>query len=103
MATGTGEVAVASTRRYAAQLLAKGTLGTSNAFTDVVPHPDSPFVLYLSLSGNSWGTTLADEARRHGGKDGAEIADDLGALKALGLSSWSQDGDTHGLLRIALK
>lgn len=103
MASGNGKVALASSRAYADELLKQGSLGSSRTFTDAVPHPQSPFVLYLSLQGNGWGPALADEARRSGGKDGAEVASDLQALRALGFSVWNADGDSHGLLRVTVK
>ena len=98
-----GKVALASSPSYAADLLRSGSLGDEDSFKNAVPHAaDSPFVVYASLS-DSWSTAIADAVRRQGGKDGAEIAADVKALDALGLSTWTKDGDSHGLLRVTLK
>ena len=101
--TADGKAVLATNPDYAKQLLAKGSLGDSETFKDVVPHADdSPFVFYLSLD-NGWSKTLADAARNTGDKDERELAADLEAFQALGASAWTDGGTTHSLLRLTVK
>ena len=101
--SGDGKAVLATSPDYAQELLTKGSLGDDDAFKDVVPHADkSPFVLYLSLE-NGWSQALAKSARDNAGKDGAEIAGDIEALRALGLSAWTEGSTAHALVRLTLK
>ena len=102
-ATAKGKAVLATTPDYAKQLLAQGSLGSSQTFKDVVPHADeSPFVFYASLD-NAWSDSLAKAARSTGAKSDAEIAEDVKALKALGISTWSDGSTGHALVRITAK
>jgi hypothetical protein len=101
--TADGKAVLASNPDYAKQLLSKGSLGDSADFKDVVPHADkSPFVLYLSLD-NDWSSSLAKAARSTGSKSDKEIAEDIEALKALGVSAWNDGSTGHALVRLTVK
>lgn len=87
-------VAVGPNAAYRRAVLEDGSLGSSDAFTRVVPHAsDAGVVLFVDFdAGNDWLARLAS--------GDPEVADNLAPLQALGMSAW-QDGDTgHGLLRL---
>ncbi len=88
-------VVVGPDAAYRKQVLADGGLGSSEAFTRVVPQAkDSSAVLFVNFdaAGGSWLTRLASGDR--------QVEDNLKPLQALGLSGW-QDGATgHALLRL---
>lgn len=92
-------VAVGTDPAYVAKLLAKGDLGSTSAFTKVVPRADrTDGVLFVNFdAGNGWAERLADQLS---GGD-ASVRDNVKPLDALGMSSW-QDGDRvqHTLLRL---
>ena len=98
-----GKVALASNATYADQLLGKGSLADDAGFKDAVPHAeDAQMIAYVDLDGG-WGRTILKMIRQDGGKDSAEVADNLAALRAFGASAWTDNGVSHGLLRLSLK
>lgn len=59
-------------------------------------------VAYVDLDGGR-GRTILKTIRQDGGKDSAEVADNLTALRAFGASAWTDNGVSHGLIRLSLK
>jgi hypothetical protein len=94
-----GIVAVGTDKAYVDSLLAKGDLGSTDAFTKVVPEAGrANGVLFVNFdAGNGWAEQLADVAS--GGDQ--QVKDNVKPLDAFGLSSW-QDTDQvqHTLLRL---
>ena len=97
--SGDGVVAVGADRDYLDTLLAKGDLGSVQAFRDVVPRADrATGMLYVNFDANGWADKLAGQL-----SDGdPQVRANVAPLEALGLSGWL-DGDQvqHGLLRRA--
>ena len=96
--SGDGVVAVGADRDYLDTLLAKGDLGSVQAFRDVVPRADrATGMLYVNFDANGWADKLAGQL-----SDGdPQVRANVAPLEALGLSGWL-DGDQvqHGLLRL---
>jgi hypothetical protein len=103
LASGDGEVSIATSQGYADQLVKKGSLADSRDFKDVVTHLDSAQgVVYVSLD-NDWMKLVRTSARDSKDATAAEAADNFAQLRALGMSTWSDGGTSHGLVRLALK
>lgn len=98
-----GKVVLATNEDYADQLLGSGKLADDDGFKDAVPNADdAQMITYIDFDGD-WGEAVLDMVRDAGGKESAEVADNLEVLEAFGASAWT-DGDTsHGLVRLALK
>jgi len=96
---GDGVVAIGPDAAYRDELLAKGDLGSSEEFTDVVPHADeAPSALYVSFTRlqKILSSDAADVPR--------DVQENLAHLGALGDSSWvGHDGIAHGLIRLSTK
>lgn len=100
--SGDGTVALASTPEYADQLLADGSLGRDDGFTEAVPEADrAQGLLYADLDGD-WGRAVVEALRTDGGKDAAELADNLAVVRSVAASGWTQGEVSHGLLRLDL-
>ena len=103
VSSGDGKVAVATNEEYAESLLSDGDLSDSEAFKDVVSHPDDAQALaYVSLQ-NEWMDALREVAADENDKELDEIVDNIAALRAIGASAWSEGDTGHGLIRVALK
>lgn len=78
---------------YRAALLGDGGLGDTAAYQGVVRNSDeASAVLYVNFDANDWLTGLAEGQ--------GEVRANLEPLEALGVSSWTDDGVTHGLVRL---
>jgi hypothetical protein len=98
-----GKVVLATNEKYADQLLGSGDLADDDGFKDAVPHAeDAQMIAYVDFDG-SWGRAILKAVREDGGSDSREVADNLAALRALGISAWTEGDVSHGLLRISLK
>jgi hypothetical protein len=98
-----GKVALASNEAYADQLLGKGSLSDDPGFKDAVPHAaDAQAIAYVDFDGK-WGKAVLKTIREDDDKDSKEVADNLAVLRALGISAWTKDGVSHGLVRLSLK
>jgi hypothetical protein len=94
-----GIVAVGTDQAYVEELLTKGDLGGTGAFTRVVPDAGKANgVLFVSFdAGNGWAERLADLV-----SDGdPKVKENVKPLDALGISSWQDDDQVqHSLLRL---
>jgi hypothetical protein len=92
-------VAVGTDKAYVEELLAKGGLGDSSAFTKVVPEAArANGVLFVSFdAGNGWAARLGDLL-----SDGdPKVKENIAPLDALGISSWQDRDDIqHSLMRL---
>jgi len=101
--TGDGKLAVATTPEYAEELVADGSLEDSETFQDAVSHADDALAVgYLAFS-EEWLDVLRDLAQDGGGEEAVEVVDNLAEARALGLSAWTEDKVTHGLLRLSVR
>ena len=93
--SGDGVVAVALSEEYATTLLAdNGGLGDTESFRSAVPEADrATGAIYVNFdAGDGWVDRLASSDK--------EAAANLKPLDALGISSWTEDGVQHGLLKL---
>ncbi len=98
-----GKVAIATSPGYADALRDDGSLGESQSFKDVVSHADeAQGVMYVSLQ-NGWIEALNDLAADEKDPELVEALDNLGALQAMGASTWNEGDIGHGLLRLSMK
>lgn len=99
---GNGTVALGLSSDYVHTLAGTGSLGSEAAFQDVVPDADKAgAAVYVDLDAvERWVTQGMDEA---GSTTSAkeEVRDNLGPLRALGMSSWVED-DRSQHLRLRL-
>lgn len=96
---GDGVAALGLDAEYVSELAGTGTLGSQDAFRDVVPRTELPgLTLYVDLDAvERWAT---DGALPGGPADPSTLAN-LEPLAALGLSSWVEaDGSERSLLRL---
>lgn len=78
---------------YRSELASDGDLGDSDVYQGVVAESDrAAGVMYVNFDAGDWLTGLAESD--------PEIRDNLAPLDALGMSSWSEDGTTHSLVRL---
>jgi hypothetical protein len=93
---GDDSIALALDKSYATTVAGKGGLGSSKAFTAVIPHPDDANgVLYVNV--DRLDAAIASLA----GND-PEVVDNTKPLQAVGMSSWVDGADAHSLLKISL-
>lgn len=93
---GDDSVAVALDESYAKAVAGAGGLGSSTTFTRVVPHAaDANGVLYVDVD-------RLDPAIASLANDDPDVVGNTEPLRALGLSSWVDGDDAHGLLKITL-
>lgn len=93
---GDDSIALAFDKSYATTVAGKGGLGSSKAFTAVVPHPDQAnAVLFVDVD-------RLDAAIASLAGDDPEVVDNTKPLQAVGLSSWVDGDDAHGTLKISL-
>jgi hypothetical protein len=87
-------IAIGPNDEYRTQLLEDGALGDSETFRDVIREAEqASAIFYLDFdAGNDWLATLAG--------DDAEVAANVEPLSALGVSAWSEDGVSHGVVRL---
>lgn len=95
-ASGDGVVAVSPDKDYRSALAEDGGLGDTARFHDVVRTGEGAepanLVLYVDFdAGDGWLARSVDDR---------EVRENVEPLSALGLSTWSQDGVTHSLLRV---
>jgi hypothetical protein len=103
LASSDGKVAVSTQPGYADDLLASGSLADAKDFKDVVSHADdAQFVFYLSLQ-NKWADALSDLAAEEKDEDVDEVIANVRALRAMGISAWSEGDTSRGLIRISVK
>ena len=86
-------VAVGPDPAYRAQLLEQGTLGETDAFQRAVPDAEgAAMVMFVGFDAGSWVDQMEDVD--------PEVADNLAALEAVGMSAHTADGTSHVLLRV---
>ncbi|WP_109506369.1 DUF3352 domain-containing protein [Nocardioides speluncae] len=92
-----GTVAIGMNESYIGTLTEDGDLGGSDTFQSVVPDADdASSVLFVNFdASDDWLDTLL---RDLGAPE--EIVDNVAPLSALGLSTWTEDGVSHGLLKV---
>ena len=104
MKTSGDRVAIATNDGYADSLLGSGSLGRSAAFRDVVPEADKAVAVGFFQLDGAWRAALKKSAAAEGlGKDAAEAFGDLDAVRAAGLSAWTDGSTSHALVRISLR
>ncbi|MGZ4497813.1 MAG: DUF3352 domain-containing protein [Nocardioides sp.] len=88
-------VAIGPDADYRKQVLAEGSLGSSDAFTSVVPDASKAgMVMFVNFdAGDDWLVKLAGQDQ--------QVADNLAPLKALGMSAWVDGSTSHALLRLS--
>ena len=98
-----GKVVLATNEEYADQLLGTGSLADDAGFQDAVPNAeDAQMIAYVDFDGD-WGKAILDLVREDGDKEAEEVADNLEALRGFGVSVWTEDDVSHGLVRLSLK
>jgi hypothetical protein len=92
-----GMVAIGANEDYVDTLKGDGDLGGNDTFKAVVPDAeDASSILYVNFdASDDWLTTLL---RDLGAPD--DLVSNVAPLSALGISSWTEDDVTHGLLKI---
>lgn len=92
-----GMVAIGANRDYVDTLKGDGDLGRNDTFQTVVPDAeDASSILYANFdASDDWLTTLL---RDLGAPD--DLVSNVEPLSALGISSWTEDDVTHGLLKV---
>lgn len=97
------KVTVATTRAYADQLLAEGTLEDDEGFKQTVRNvEDAQALVYLDLDGD-WAERVAEKLSQQDDETTQELAGNLAVLRGLGATAW-MDGDTsRALVRLSVK
>lgn len=92
-----GMVAIGANQDYVETLKGDGDLGGNDTFKTVVPDAeDASSILYVNFdASDDWLTTLL---RDLGAPD--DLVSNVSPLSALGISSWTEDDVTHGLLKV---
>ncbi|MGZ5405299.1 MAG: DUF3352 domain-containing protein [Nocardioides sp.] len=86
-------VAVGPNPDYRGQLLEDGGLGDSDVYQNVVRESgDANTILFVNFDAGDWLTGLAEGDQK--------VSDNLEPLEGLGLSSWTNDGDSHAVFRL---
>jgi hypothetical protein len=94
---GDDSVAIGLDQDYAGAVAKAGKLGTSEAFTSVVPEADKANgVMFVNFN------ALGDAIKALASGDD-QITANLKPLQAFGLSSWADGDDTHGRLKISVE
>ncbi len=92
---GDGAVGVALSADRATTLAGDGGLGGRSAFTEALPDIDrSGSGLYVGFDDGEWFSSLVAQA----GDD--EVEANAEPLHTLGITGWSEDDVSHGLLRL---
>ncbi len=92
---GDDAVGVALSADRAATLAGDGGLGDQPSFTEALPEIDrSGSGLYVGFDDGGWFSSLVAQA------DDDEVEANVDPLHGLGISGWSDDGTSHGLLRL---
>lgn len=97
------KVVLSPSEEYANALLADGALGDSASFKDAVPNADrATGILYVDFD-SEWRQTLVELIEEMGGSadDARSAEENLEPLKSFGLSSWTEGGTSHLLLKLA--
>lgn len=82
---------------YLEELAEDGKLGDEETFSDVVPEAEgSSAVFYVNFDAQDWLDNLASEVSG----DDKEIVDNLKPLDSFGVSSWMDDDQAHGLIKL---
>jgi hypothetical protein len=95
-------VVIATSQEYADDLLASGHLGSADQYRSAVPDADEASgVLYLDFD-SKWRDAIADAiAADEGDGAGRQFDENTRPLKSLGISTWSDGGVTHTLVKLA--
>jgi hypothetical protein len=100
---GEGAVAFGTDPAYVAVLAGEGDLGEQKSFRAVVPDADrASGVLFVDFeAGNAWVERVVSEVSvMLGGDTFPDVHGNLGALEALGVSSWTDGEVSRGLVRL---
>ena len=82
---------------------ARASSPTTRASRTPYPTPTTPRWSATSTSTASGARPCSRPIRDEGGADDKEVADNLAVLRALGISAWTEDDVSHGLVRLSLK
>jgi hypothetical protein len=86
-------VAIGPSADYRGSVLGDGDLGDSEVYQNVVRESDEASALvYVNFDANDWLTGLVEGEQ--------EAQDNLEPLQGLGLSTWVDDGTSHGVFRL---
>lgn len=86
-------VAIGPSADYRGSVLGEGSLGDSEVYQNVVRESDEASALvYVNFDANDWLTGLVEGEQ--------EAQDNLEPLQGLGLSTWVDDGTSHGVFRL---
>ena len=92
---GDGAVGVALTPDRATALAADGSLGDKAAFTEALPDLDeSGAGLYVGLDDGAWFDSLLAQAQDD------KVEANVAPLHSLGITSWTEGGTAHGLVKL---
>src|SRR5215213_3594853 len=92
---GDDAVGVALTADRATTLAGDGDLGEQPGFSEALPDIDrSGSGLYVGFDDGSWFSSLVAQA------DDDEVTANAEPLRSLGITGWTDDGTSHGLLRL---
>ena len=92
---GDGTVALALGAEHAATLAGDGSLGEQSGFREALPDVErSGSGLYVGFDDGDWFSSLVALA------GDAEVEANVEPLHSLGVTGWTEDGTSHGLLRL---
>jgi hypothetical protein len=95
--SGDGVVAVGLAPEHVAELARDGDLGEQDAFARALPDYDGTAGgLYVDFDAGDWLTELVE-----GEPDADRARENLEPLNSLGVSGTTEDGETHGLVRLS--
>ena len=78
-------------------------MSDDEGFQDAVPNADDAQVVGYADFDGDWGKAVLKLIRDEDDKESQEVADNLEVLRALGISAWTEDDVSHGLVRLSLK
>jgi hypothetical protein len=90
-------VVISGSPDYLDKLAEAGDLGGSDTFQELVPESgDAASVFFVNFdAGDGW---LDDLVHSLGAPD--DLEENLRPLRAIGMSSWVEDGEQHSLLKV---
>jgi hypothetical protein len=96
-------LAASPSEDYADDLLKDGSLGSSSTFKEAVPNADRAAGIFYIDFNSDWRETLIKLAKESGAVDDevSVFEDNSKPLKSFGVSSWTKDGTSHLLLKLA--
>jgi hypothetical protein len=97
---GDGVVAVGLDSDYVKRLASEDGLGEDATFQDVVPDAErAASVFYLDFDAvTTWIDQAAEQSGGQMGPDEKEVRENIEPLRAVGASSWMEDGEVAGML-----